>query len=94
MKKRGLAILIAVLGVLCVVCGALLLQGNSTPVTAEPSPSSTVEATPSPAPAETPEPVRSQPETEEPYVSPIDFASLQAQNPDIYRLAAYPGHGV
>ena len=25
MKKRGLAILIAVLGVLCVVCGALLL---------------------------------------------------------------------
>ena len=34
MKKRGLAILIAVLGVLCVVCGALLLQGNSTPVTA------------------------------------------------------------
>lgn len=44
MKKRGLAILIGVLGVLCVVCGALLLQGNSAPVTAEPSPSSTVEA--------------------------------------------------
>lgn len=76
MKKRGLAILIAVLGVLCVVCGALLLQ-NSTPVTAEPSPSSTVEATASPAPAETPEPVSSQPETEEPYVSPIDFASFK-----------------
>ena len=91
MKKRGLAILIAVLGVLCVVCGALLLQGNSTPVTAEPSPSSTVEATPSPAPAETPEPVSSQPETEEPYVSPIDFASLQAQNPDIYGWLEIPG---
>ena len=91
MKKRGLAILIAVLGVLCVVCGALLLQGNSTPVTAEPSPSSTVEATPSPAPAETPEPVSSQPETEEPYVSPIDFASLQAQNPDIYGWLRIPG---
>ena len=91
MKKRGLAILIAVLGVLCVVCGALLLQGNPTPVTAEPSPSSTVEATPSPAPAETPEPASSQLETEEPYVSPIDFASLQAQNPDIYGWLRIPG---
>lgn len=88
MKKRGLAILIAALGVLC---GALLLQGNSTPVTAEPSPSSTVEATPSPAPAETPEPASSQPETEDPYVSPIDFASLQAQNPDIYGWLRIPG---
>ena len=91
MKKRGLAILIAVLGVLCVVCGALLLQGNSTPVTAEPSPSSTVEATASPAPVETPEPVSSPLETEEPYVSPIDFASLQAQNPDIYGWLRIPG---
>ena len=91
MKKRGLAILIAVLGVLCVVCGALLLRGNSAPVTAEPTPSSTVEATPSPAPAETPEPVRSQPETEEPYVSPFDCASLQAQNPDIYGWLRIPG---
>ena len=91
MKKRGLAILIAALGVLCVVCGALLLQGNSAPVTAEPSPSSTVEATASPAPAETPEPVSSQPETEEPYVSPIDFASLQAANPDIYGWLEIPG---
>ena len=91
MKKRGLAILIAALGVLCVVCGALLLQGNSTPVTAEPSPSSTVEATTSPAPAETPEPASSQPETEDPYVSPIYFASLQAQNPDIYGWLRIPG---
>lgn len=91
MKKRGLAILIAALGVLCVVCGALLLQGNPTPVTAEPTPSSTVEATASPAPAETPEPVRSQPETEEPYVSSIDFASLQAQNQDIYGWLRIPG---
>ena len=91
MKKRGLAILIAVLGVLCVVCGALLLQGNSTPVTAEPSPSSTVEATASPAPVETPEPVSSPLETEEPYVSPIRFASLQAQNPDIYGWLRIPG---
>lgn len=91
MKKRGLAILIAVLGVLCVVCGALLLQGNSTPVTAEPSPSSTVEATTSPAPTETPEPASSQPETEEPCVSPIDFASLQGANPDIYGWLEIPG---
>ena len=91
MKKRGLAILIAVLGVLCVVCGALLLQGNPTPVTAEPSPSSTVQATASPAPTETPEPVRSQLETEEPYVSPIDFASLQGANPDIYGWLEIPG---
>ena len=91
MKKRGLTILIAALGVLCVVCGALLLQGNSAPVTAEPSPSSTVEATASPAPAETPELVSSRPETEDPYVSPIDFASLQAQNPDIYGWLRIPG---
>lgn len=91
MKKKALGLLIAVLGVLCVVCGALLLQGNPTPVTAEPSPSPTVEATPSPAPAETPEPVSSQLETEEPYVSPIDFASLQAQNPDIYGWLRIPG---
>lgn len=83
MKKRGLAILIAALGVLCVVCGALLLQGNPAPVTAEP--------TPSPAPAETPEPVSSQPETEDPYVSPIDFASLQGANPDIYGWLRIPG---
>ena len=92
MKKKALGLLIAVLGVLCVVCGALLLQGNPTPVTAEPSPSPTVEATPSPAPAETPEPVSSQLEaTEEPYVSPIDFASLQGANPDIYGWLEIPG---
>lgn len=92
MKKKALGLLIAVLGVLCVVCGALLLQGNPTPVTAEPSPSSSVEATPSPTPAETPEPVSSQPEaTEEPYVSPIDFASLQGVNPDIYGWLEIPG---
>ena len=91
MKKKALGLLIAVLGVLCVVCGALLLQGNPTPVTAEPSPSPTVEATPSLAPAETPEPVSSHPEaTEEPYVSPIDFASLQEQNPDIYGWLRIP----
>lgn len=91
MKKKSLAILIAVLGVACLVCGGLLLQGNPTPVTAEPSPSSTVEATLSPAPAETPEPVSSQPvASEEPYVSPIDFASLQEQNPDIYGWLRIP----
>lgn len=91
MKKRGLAILIAVLGVLCVVCGALLLQGNSAPVTAEPSPNSTVEATPSSVPAEMPKPASSQPETEESYVGPIDFASLQGVNPDIYGWLCIPG---
>lgn len=91
MKKKALGLLIAVLGVLCVVCGGLLQQGNPTPVTAEPSPSSTVEATLSLAPAETPEPVSSQLETEEPYVSPIDFASLQGVNPDIYGWLEIPG---
>ena len=60
-------------------------------MTAEPSPSSIVEATPSPIPAETPELVSSRPETEEPYVSPIDFVSLQAQNPDIYGWLEIPG---
>ena len=93
MKKRGLAILIAVLGVLCVVCGALLLlQGNPTPVTAEPSPSSTVEATARTGgntgacqfPAGNGGALR----------QPYRFCLPSSAKPGHLRLAAYPGHGV
>ena len=51
-----------------------------TPVSPEPtaSPEPTPTPTPTPKPTATPEP------TPTPYVSPIDFASLQAGNPDIY----------
>ena len=88
------------LGVLCLIaaagCGVYAyMQTSYTPPalseqffiptaapTAEPTPSPepTAEPTPEPSAEPTAEPTPSP----EPYVSPIDFASLQAINPDIY----------
>ena len=93
MKKKSLAILIAVLGAACLVCGGLLLFQQPTPPVMEPTPSASFTATPTAEPTFQPteEPQSSQPEaTEEPYVSPIDFASLQEQNPDIYGWLRIP----
>ena len=93
MSKKALAALIGVLGVLCVACGVFLLTSRSQPDTADPTPqaSPTVKPTAVPTASPTEAPESSQPEaTEEPYVSPIDFASLQAQNPDIYGWLCIP----
>ena len=93
MKKKSLAILIALLGVACLVCGGLLLFQQPKPTTVNPAPSASPTASPTAGPTVQPteEPQSSQPEaTEEPYVSPIDFASLQEQNPDIYGWLRIP----
>ena len=93
MSKKALAALIGVLGVLCVACGVFLLTSRSQPATADPTPqaSPTVKPTAVPTASPTEPPESSQPEaTEEPYVSPIDFASLQGQNPDIYGWLRIP----
>lgn len=93
MKKKSLAILIALLGVACLVCGGLLLFHQPKPAPVNPAPSAAPTASPTVEPTEEPrsEPQNSQPgATEEPYVSPIDFASLQEQNPDIYGWLRIP----
>lgn len=87
MKNRLLAAAIGVLGVLCLVCGALLLRPEPVPVTAEPTASPT--EAPAAQPTESPSSSRPQ-QTEEPYASPIDFAALQAANPDIYGWLRIP----
>ena len=97
MKKKSLAILIAALGVACLVCGGLLLFQQPKPTTVNPAPSASPTASPTAEPTVQPteEPQSSQPvASEEPYVSPIDFASLQEQNPDIYGWLRIPQHGV
>lgn len=94
MSKKALAALIGVLGVLCVACGVFLLTSRSQPATADPTPqaSPTVKPTAVPTASPTEAPESSQPKaTGEPYVSPIDFATLQAANPDIYGWLRIPG---
>lgn len=86
MKKRMLAILAGALGVLCIVCGVMLLQGRSMPETGAIVPSS---QEPVPKPSVSPE-ASSQPEKEL-YTSPVDFESLQELNPDIYAWLRIPG---
>ena len=81
MKQRALIILVAILGATCIVLGIFLLRGGKQPETADPTPEATATVTPT----ATPEAVSSaSTDSAVPYVSPIDFASLQKENPDIY----------
>lgn len=88
-NKRILAGVIAILGLLCVVCGALLLRG-SPPSEPDPVPSASPTAVPTAVPTQEPESSQ-QEEVKEPYVSPIDFNALQEGNPDIYAWLQIPG---
>ena len=88
-NKRILAGVIAILGLLCVVCGALLLRG-SPPSEPDPVPSASPTAVPTAEPTQEPESSQ-QEEAKEPYVSPIDFNALQKGNPDIYAWLQIPG---
>ena len=74
-NKRILAGVIAILGLLCVVCGALLLRG-SPPSEQDPVPSASPTTVPTAEPTQEPESSQ-QEEVKEPYVSPIDFNALQ-----------------
>lgn len=86
MKKRMLALLVGVLGILCIVCGVMLLQGQKAPETGTPVLSSSPPAT------AVPESAASASEAEKtPYASPIDFETLRAKNPDIYAWLQIPG---
>lgn len=79
MKQRALIILVAILGATCIVLGVFLLHGGKQSETADPTPEATA------TPTAKPEAVSSASEDSAvPYVSPIDFASLQKENPDIY----------
>ena len=88
MKQRALIILVAILGATCIVLGIFLLRGGKQPETADPTPEATATVTPT----ATPEAVSSaSTDSAVPYVSPIDFASLQKENPDIYAWLRIPG---
>lgn len=87
-KQRALIILVAILGATCIVLGIFLLRGGKQPETADPTPEATATVTPT----ATPEAESSASEDSAvPYVSPIDFASLQKENPDIYAWLRIPG---
>ncbi|MFQ8638961.1 MAG: class B sortase [Acutalibacteraceae bacterium] len=86
MKKRMLAFLIGVLGILCVICGVILLQGQRAPETGTPVLSSSPPETAAPESA-----VSVSGAEKTPYVSPIDFEALQSKNPDIYAWLRIPG---
>ena len=87
-KQRALIILVAILGATCIVLGIFLLRGGKQPETADPTPEATATVTPT----ATPEAVSSaSTDSAVPYVSPIDFASLQKENPDIYAWLYIPG---
>lgn len=47
-----------------------------------------------PTPVETEEPEETEPEAEEPYVSEIDFGTLQEENPHIYAWLEVPGTNI
>lgn len=83
-----------ILGVLCILCAVSLLKGrNSVPET-EQAVRETVSATYQPveltAEAKEVEEAEETEEAETPYVSPIDFAALQAVNPEIYAWLYIP----
>lgn len=102
MKKRGYLVLIAILLVLCAVCAGVLLQLQQDALRREQELRQTVEAAYQATQLEKPKPTlpEQQPEEsaptepEEPYVSPIDFASLQAVNPDIYAWLYIPNSDI
>lgn len=86
MKKRWY-----LLGCTLLVLAVLLLLAEVWP---PPSPLAVEEAVQAAVSAREQEPEKSPPlaeETPEPYVSPIDFASLQSANPDIYAWLYVPG---
>ena len=87
-KQRALIILVAILGATCIVLGIFLLRGGKQPETADPTPEATATVTPTATPE-----AESSASTDSavPYVSPIDFASLQKENPDIYAWLYIPG---
>lgn len=86
MKQRALIILVAILGATCIVLGIFLLRGGKQPETADPTPEATATVTPTATPE-----AESSASTDSavPYVSPIDFASLQKENPDIYACCTF-----
>ena len=92
-RGRGWLLLIAVLGVLCILCGVFLLRGAPGPRAETPVVSEGVPDTPTPSRPE-PEDTAQPQASEQPYVSPIDFETLQAGNPDIYGWLRIPGTAV
>lgn len=87
-------------GIICLICAAvfavLAIGGTALFGPAEPETPPLVQSTPEPGPEPEPEPepvVSSEPEEpEEPeYQTPIDFAALQEENPDIYGWLEIPG---
>lgn len=104
MKRRVVFIILGILFLLAALfCGVMLFRSVHAPeavltaqapeaaVTPAPTPTAPpAPATPSPEPEETPVPTP----TPVPYVSPIDFAALQAVNPDIYGWIRVDGTNV
>ena len=104
MRKRVIYILLGVVSLLAATTCAVVayartsytpptLSAQMTPMpTAEPTatPEPTLAPTETPAPTEAPTPTPSP----TPYISPVDFASLQAINPDIYAWLQVDGTNI